>query len=70
MGNPELALEPHPDFVMVFPKQSIFWSSLTHGQCNIVKTGWARPKVLTTFTVGTNKLHEFSIFKGLFASDL
>ena len=35
------------------------------GRCNLVKTGWARPQILTTSTISTYKLLEFCNFEGI-----
>ena len=40
------------------------------GRRNLVKTGWARPQILTTSTIGISKLDEFCNLDGFFASDL
>ena len=40
------------------------------GRRNLVKTGWARPQILTTSTIGISKLDKFCNLDGFFASDL
>ena len=47
-----------------------FNTKFTQGRRNLVKTGWAKPQILTTSTVATYKLHPFCNFEGFFASDI
>ena len=52
------------------PFELILNNKSWQGRRNLVKFGWARPQILTTFTLSTKKLQKLCNFEGSFASDL